>query len=92
MTPLRIAALGLVLIAVLFEPTRLALHDLEDEVGGVGGIGGLTNQFAPSPSCNRTANFIDFYCFNKGLSSLFGLRVRVRVNLSTCTLSLSLSH
>ena len=60
------------LVSVLYEPLRLALWTLGDEVGGVGGVGGLTNQFSPSATgCNATGTGDDIdtevpYCFHEG--------------------------
>ena len=60
------------LVSVLYEPLRLALWTLGDEIGGVGGVGGLTNQFSPSAAgCNATGSGDDIdsdvpYCFREG--------------------------
>ena len=60
------------LVSIVFEPLRLALWTLGDEVGGVGGVGGLTNQFSPSAAgCNATGSGDDIdtevpYCFHAG--------------------------
>ena len=47
MKPFSWGITALFLFSILFEPLRLALWRLGDEVGGVGGVGGLTNQFTP---------------------------------------------
>jgi len=61
-----IALFILVGFAATFESTRTSLWILGDVVGGVGGWGGLTGIYNPQPSCNRTAAFVDKYCFNAG--------------------------
>ena len=70
MQPLGWGLLSLALLSVLFEPLRMSLWRLGDEVGGVGGVGGLTNQFSPSSSyCNITVAGAEGqaqYCFRPG--------------------------
>ena len=70
MQPLGWGLFSLALLSVLFEPLRMSLWRLGDEVGGVGGVGGLTNQFSPSsPFCNISTSGDASqaqYCFRPG--------------------------
>ena len=80
----------LFIFSILFEPVRLALWRLGDEVGGVGGVGGLTNQFTPT-HCAQNRSDGEFMMCSKpyyfrsgwmGLTSFAGIVVFV------CTLPL----
>lgn len=62
MHPLVWGLVSLVLVSVLFEPIRMSLWRLGEEVGGVGGVGGLTNQFSCGPEDTTTP-----YCFRRGV-------------------------
>lgn len=69
MPPLGWAFYSLALVAILFEPLRLALWHLGQAVGGVGGVGGLTNQYICNTTRNATSDYDDddgTFCFETG--------------------------
>ena len=80
----------LALISILFEPLRMALHRLDEAVGGVGGVGGLTNQWNPSASCNTTEGGDNApYCFHPGVVA--GFTPFAGIMMLLCTVPLAVA-
>ena len=67
-TPIPRAFIVMAIVALLYEPLRLALSPaLGGAVGGVGGVGGLTNLAGGYENCSTTAGSTDAgYCFYQG--------------------------
>lgn len=62
-------AVGLMVLgAALYEPMRLGLHRLGEEVGGVGGVGGLVNLWNPEDCpADRLSALAEAYCYHPGI-------------------------
>lgn len=90
MEPLWWGLLSIAIMSVAYEPVRLALFELGDEVGGVGGVGGLTNQFSSNDSDNSgtMSNSTVPYYFHSGF---LGFTTFGGIVLLLCMLPLTLS-